>query len=825
MIPRGTSVVSVIAQIPGGHSGNLSTLIPLAYLDGEPADAEDFPNNGLIFWYMRPKEVAAALPPGTIVISSVENANPSSTVPLQDRHQYRAEENSVREPSPTEVLQILDYYNVLTHPRELLLIDDLVLPYRPLPQVFVRTSEAVYGPFATASKPLDVASNKYTVSLKPTGERVGVVPIQEFESLASSGQVISADAVVSLKAQPPKRSPSTFHCSFQLACPDGIEALYKSIQESVVVRTPEQILRQLTRKYIDQRRFQQAQALFEEFVNTLGTEREGLTLTQLEVIEAIQYSLERDKRGVRELTDTILDSGLLKASIDDRIRARIEQHIAESTAEITSQIRERTREVQLHLEALEKQRTALQAEIDASSREASQRIDVERFAFMEECEQKRSQLRAEQEELDSKRNELTQYLQDVTNRYSSSKDRVINDFISLIPLLERINILTPRPGAESSDTASSSHREFAFPTYVTTTSDKFEPVMEEVFFERFLAHVEASGFRYRRIDLVSFHLNFKNCEFFVLGGVSGTGKSSLPQLYTEALAGDSFDGRQRLLRIAVNPTWLEVNDLLGRVNVLDRTFNPAETGLFRHLVFADAEYENKKLDSAMWPVVLDEMNLAHPEHYFGPFLQVFGLDHSRSVAVFDPAVVDRRDPFIQWSKLRLPHSLRFIGTVNFDETTKALSLRLLDRGPVSRIDIAPDSGAVLPKKASGPSVLLRHFEDWAVRNEIPRSASILLDAMNPYLKKLGCPFNPRRRRAIEAYLSNLNPAICSPEEAFDLAISQRVLPLVRGLFRQSSRDAFDGLKKAILDSNLAVPECERILEEIEERESSLLLTT
>ena len=59
----------------------------------------------------------------------------------------------------------------------------------------------------------------------------------------------------------------------------------------------------------------------------------------------------------------------------------------------------------------------------------------------------------------------------------------------------------------------------------------------------FCKHVEASGFKYRRIDLASFHLSVKCSDLTVLGGLPGTGKSSLPRLYAEALAGEEGQPR------------------------------------------------------------------------------------------------------------------------------------------------------------------------------------------------------------------------------------------------------------------------------------------
>jgi hypothetical protein len=534
--------------------------------------------------------------------------------------------------------------------------------------------------------------------------------------------------------------------------------------------------------------------------------------------------MQRDKKLIRELTDGLIASGLLGGTIEERIQARADQYIDDNSAEIAAKMRERTREIQLQVEELDRRKLALEADLDAKERQAAIRIEQERASFEAEAQVQRANLNREEQELEARREEFSEYLETVTERFQSSRGELIKDFIALIPLLRKTNALGPDGSMEASPKpdARQDQPQFSFPTFVSN-GQGYVPVTERDFFERFCAHVQDRGFRYRQIDLVSFHLNFKTSEFFVLGGVSGTGKSSLPRLYAEALAGDDLPAQERFLRIAVNPTWLEVNDVLGRVNVLDRTFNPSETGLFRHLVYAQREFETKRLESGLWPIILDEMNLAQVEHYFGPFLQVFGLEEIRTIQIFDPAVVNKSDCFAQWAKLVLPRSLRFIGTVNFDETTKQLSLRLLDRGPLARIDVAPPAASENARKASGASILVRHLQEWNTNSEINRNGLQLLDEINPQLKLLGCPLNPRRKNAIEMFLTNTDPSICDSEIAVDLAISQRILPLVRGLFRQPARDAFDKLEKSILDATIELPECERVLGEIRDREYNLLL--
>ena len=59
----------------------------------------------------------------------------------------------------------------------------------------------------------------------------------------------------------------------------------------------------------------------------------------------------------------------------------------------------------------------------------------------------------------------------------------------------------------------------------------------------------------------------------VLAGPSGTGKSSLPRLYAEALG-----CRDEYLHIPVRPDWLDDRDLVGAFNALAQRFEPANAG-------------------------------------------------------------------------------------------------------------------------------------------------------------------------------------------------------------------------------------------------------
>ena len=350
-------------------------------------------------------------------------------------------------------------------------------------------------------------------------------------------------------------------------------------------------------------------------------------------------------------------------------------------------------------------------------------------------------------------------------------------------------------------------------------------VKEEEFVARFRDHVERSGYKYRDIDLAGFHLSVKCHDLTILGGPPGTGKSSLPRLYAEALLGEEeSEGGIRYLHVGVSPSWLDMRDLLGQANLLDHCFQPAECGLYRLLIWAQEEYEARGLDSRMHVVCLDEMNLAQVEHYFSGFLQALErMAGEREIRCFDPQMVEPDDPFVRWPVLRLPPSVRFVGTVNFDETTRQLSQRVLDRCNLVRLASRDSPGVESPRKvpARGPAVSQGNVADWVKKPDgLSPTHGALFDALREPLARMGCPLNPRRTSAIGKVIGNTLPFVCTQDQALDLQIAQRVLPQVRNLFRPGAREGLKAFRKVLESSSLEFPESLEILQEVEYREAA-----
>ena len=171
----------------------------------------------------------------------------------------------------------------------------------------------------------------------------------------------------------------------------------------------------------------------------------------------------------------------------------------------------------------------------------------------------------------------------------------------------------------------------------------------------------------------------------LLQGISGTGKTSLPLAFARAIGADSA-------LVEVQAGWRDRQDLVGHFNTFERRFHESE--------FLQAMYRAKCPANHDRPfiIVLDEMNLSHPEHYFADLLSALEQDSHRQRLVLMTAAVDPAPKLLAdgGTKLMVPSNVWFIGTANHDETTRDFAPKTYDRAhvmelPRTREKFAPES--------------------------------------------------------------------------------------------------------------------------------------
>lgn len=339
------------------------------------------------------------------------------------------------------------------------------------------------------------------------------------------------------------------------------------------------------------------------------------------------------------------------------------------------------------------------------------------------------------------------------------------------------------------------------------------------------------GLHFNDRILKAFHTALKTSEWSpmtVLAGVSGTGKSELPRLYSH-FGGLYFEP------LSVQPNWDSQESMLGFFNSIDNKFDAqpvlrllAQTqqragepydkriARWRAMAGTDLKFDAEKdkdliqalqeseypgLEDSVCLILLDEMNLAHPELYFAEFLSKLELRRGKKGAdvPFLPVKIGAGIPPYQ---LPLGRNVLWTGTMNQDETTKSLSDKVLDRSIIIHFP-RPTSLKSRPKLKTldeTPFVPLHRktWESWWVKEVNFSTEEIapyrqFLENMNSSLADAGRAIGHRVWQSVEYYMANY-PDVRAAQQAadknaleralhvaFEDQLVQKVMPKLRGI--------------------------------------------
>ncbi|GIV96286.1 MAG: ATPase [Herpetosiphonaceae bacterium] len=246
--------------------------------------------------------------------------------------------------------------------------------------------------------------------------------------------------------------------------------------------------------------------------------------------------------------------------------------------------------------------------------------------------------------------------------------------------------------------------------------------------EEIIERIHARGFAYPDQIVRAYHLALQTKPLVILPGISGTGKTRLTRLYADAIHGVPLGHDNPFyLLVAVQPDWHNARDLLGYYNALTGRFHP--TPLMRFLMRATADPAHP------YYVCLDELNLARPEYYLAPLLSALETTEHEIDLGAPTEQVETVTGEVLRNPFRLPLNVLFTGTVNVDESTHALSDKLLDRANVIELT----------------DVDLEAFRR-SYRRPINERAWRLLQEIQPLLREAGHPFGYRAASEILRYI-------------------------------------------------------------------------
>ena len=266
----------------------------------------------------------------------------------------------------------------------------------------------------------------------------------------------------------------------------------------------------------------------------------------------------------------------------------------------------------------------------------------------------------------------------------------------------------------------------------------------------------------------------------ILQGISGTGKTSLAYAWGKFIKNDAVIA-------SVQPSWRDRTELFGYFNEFTKKFN--ETEVLKKMY--EAGYNDD-----VYVVVLDEMNIARVEYYFAEMLSILEMP-SRDEWVIEivPSSWPTDPKNLKGGKLRIPDNMWYIGTINNDDSTFAVTDKVYDRA--MPIDIN-DKGKVfepIPTDAMNinSSYLENLYHEAIKKNPISKETQQKVTEMDDYVIKhfriaFGNRIVKRMNDFVPVYVE------CGGEEVdgVDYFIARKILRKFEQLNLSYIRDEIDG---------------------------------
>lgn len=274
---------------------------------------------------------------------------------------------------------------------------------------------------------------------------------------------------------------------------------------------------------------------------------------------------------------------------------------------------------------------------------------------------------------------------------------------------------------------------------------------------------------------------FGAAKMLILQGISGTGKTSLPYALGQYLQNPS-------LICSVQPSWRDRTELFGYYNDFTKKYTETD---FLKAIYEAQYYDGMKL------VILDEMNIARVEYYFAEMLSILELprEDERYVTVVSSETDSDPEKMVE-GKVWIPSNVWYVGTINNDDSTFAVSDKVYDRAiPIdldARAEVfeAPDTE---PMRLS-----FKHMEEMyeEAKQKYPISEEYLLelDKLDQYLiEHFRLTFGNRILRQMKAFVPCYVACGGTEIDGIDFMFAKKILRKFESLGLGFIRDELDGL--------------------------------
>lgn len=262
----------------------------------------------------------------------------------------------------------------------------------------------------------------------------------------------------------------------------------------------------------------------------------------------------------------------------------------------------------------------------------------------------------------------------------------------------------------------------------------------------------------------------------LLHGISGTGKTSLPLAFAKAVgAGVEL--------IEVQAGWRDRDDLFGYYNSFEKKYYESK--------FLQALYKARcpAFRDRPFLIILDEMNLSHPEQYFADVLSALENSKSKRLSLMTSGVQLCPEGLVENGKsIDLPDNVWFVGTANQDETTKDFADKSYDRAHVMELTgvIERFNPGASQRRTIEFQSLLALFDRAGVEHKTEAEAAWTFlntnELKEPLQRHFEIGWGPRLERQLMNYLPVVMACGGSKGEALDHIIASKILRKLRNRY-------------------------------------------
>ena len=256
---------------------------------------------------------------------------------------------------------------------------------------------------------------------------------------------------------------------------------------------------------------------------------------------------------------------------------------------------------------------------------------------------------------------------------------------------------------------------------------------------------------------------FASTRLIILQGISGTGKTSLPYAFGKFVNNDAVIA-------SVQPSWRDRSELFGYFNEFTKRYN--ETELLRAMY--EASYNEN-----VYGVILDEMNIARVEYYFADMLSILEMpSRDEWIVELVPSAWDTDPKLLKEGKLMIPGNMWYIGTINNDDSTFAVTDKVYDRA--MPIDIN-DKGTIFEPIETesmniNSSYLEGLFEKAKVDHPMTQEMSDKINELDDYvIKHFRIAFGIRIVKHMKGFVSNYIACGGTEVNGVDYFIARKIL--------------------------------------------------